>query len=70
MRAMSNEIHPTPPTGHPGDAVQQHLLQAAKNAGWLKTSNLFRKCFERTGFALKRAEKQIMDNFKVPPNGG
>ena len=70
IRAMSNEIHPTPPTSHSVDAAQQHLFQAAQNAEGLKTSSLFRQWFERAGSALKRAEQRIMDSFKVPPNGG
>jgi hypothetical protein len=69
---MSNEIRPktTEPNGNSSNAQQTYSALAAKNGAFLRAKNLFRKRLEIVGSALERAEKRIMENFRVPPNGG
>lgn len=67
---MRQTIHTPPPDERPADRPQQPDLTAASDATQPTVRGRLRDWMERGTRALERAERQIMERFKVPPNGG
>lgn len=58
---MTHRTDPTQPNGG---------LDPAQDLQKARTGCRLRACWERVVRMLERAEKRIMDNFRVPPHGG
>lgn len=67
---MSNETQPANPNPDAIDSEQHRPPTAIWRRLLYGAWHLLRKWSESTGSALERAEKRIMENFRVPPNGG
>lgn len=68
---MSNEIHPTAPRdpaiNPAADVPPQGIHLGAEPQ---KANRLIRRWLMRAASALERAERRIIENFRVPPGGG
>lgn len=67
---MTHEPQPTQPDRNAADSAQHHPPAAAWRRLLSGAWHLFGKWSERIGSAMERAEKRIMENFRVPPGGG
>jgi len=67
---MPNEIQPTHPDRDPTDAEQRHPPTAFWRRLLSGAWHHLRQWSESTGATLERAEKRVMENFRVPPGGG
>jgi hypothetical protein len=67
---MPNEIQPTHPDRDATDPEQHRASTALWRRLLSGAWRHLRQWSESTGAALERAEKRIMENFRVPPNGG
>lgn len=67
---MSHASQPTPSEPDAQDTVQQPAPSAFWRQVFQRTWRRLGLWGEIAGAALKRAERRIQENFRVPPNGG
>lgn len=68
---MSNEIPPDYSDGKPSGLPEHQCSQVVVTTPAAhKAKDFFQKWLQAVGAGLERAEKCVVENFKVPPNGG